>query len=114
MQSSYPQSISVSMPGQQGGSKETNNKDFLVWSLFNFLLFWNCFCLGFLALVFSIKSRDRMVFGEADRAAAYAKRAKYLNIAALVIGIVGILIFIVVIITTPTIREKLHDLFEKA
>ncbi|XP_061465870.1 dispanin subfamily A member 2b-like [Rhineura floridana] len=72
-------------------------KDFVLWSLFSFS-FLNACCLGFAALVFSIKSRDRKVIGDPEGAATYGKQAKRLNIAALILSIIYIVIVIVIVI----------------
>ncbi|XP_073460779.1 dispanin subfamily A member 2b-like [Aquarana catesbeiana] len=60
-------------------------KDHLILSLFN-AIYMNCFCLGFLALVFSIKSQDRKQQGDRHGAQSYGTTARSLNIAALVLS----------------------------
>ncbi|NXV52366.1 IFM3 protein, partial [Uria aalge] len=72
--------------------------DFVLWSFFN-AMFCNPFCLGFIALVFSIKSRDRKIAHDPDTAGSYGRTAKHLNIAALCLGTVGTIICIVVLVT---------------
>ncbi|XP_014734158.1 PREDICTED: interferon-induced transmembrane protein 2-like [Sturnus vulgaris] len=69
-------------------------RDHLVWSLFT-TLYGNFCCLGLMAFVFSVKSRDRKVLGDYSGAQSYASTAKCLNITALVINI-----FIVIIVVT--------------
>ncbi|XP_006131732.2 dispanin subfamily A member 2b-like [Pelodiscus sinensis] len=69
-------------------------RDHVLWSLFN-TLFCNVCCLGFLALVFSVKARDRKVLGDSDGAGSYGKTAKGLNIASLVLGLLVSILFIV-------------------
>ncbi|NWR96499.1 IFM1 protein, partial [Motacilla alba] len=71
-------------------------RDHLVWSLFT-TLYGNFCCLGLLAFVFSVKSRDRKVLGDYSGALSYGSTAKCLNITALVINIVIVVIVIVVI-----------------
>uniref|UniRef100_A0A8C9UCT5 Interferon induced transmembrane protein 5 n=1 Tax=Serinus canaria TaxID=9135 RepID=A0A8C9UCT5_SERCA len=71
-------------------------RDHLVWSLFT-TLYGNFCCLGLLAFVFSVKSRDRKVLGDFSGALSYGSTAKYLNITALVINIVIVVIVIVVV-----------------
>uniref|UniRef100_A0A8D2IWS4 Uncharacterized protein n=1 Tax=Varanus komodoensis TaxID=61221 RepID=A0A8D2IWS4_VARKO len=75
--------------------QETANRqpDYVVWSLFNFTAF-NCCCVGFAALIFSIKSRDCKVIGDPEGAASYGRTARFLNIAALLLGIIVFLCFI--------------------
>ncbi|XP_019375404.1 PREDICTED: dispanin subfamily A member 2b-like [Gavialis gangeticus] len=69
-------------------------RDFVLWSFFN-TVFCNPCCLGFLALVFSIKARDRKVLGDINGAHSYGKTARNLNIAIVVLSI----IFIILVIT---------------
>ncbi|NXL65764.1 IFM3 protein, partial [Chordeiles acutipennis] len=72
-------------------------KDFVLWSLFN-TMFCNPFCLGFIALVFSVKARDRKIAQDPTGASSYGKTAKHLNIAALCLGIVvGILCIVLLV-----------------
>ncbi|XP_035885828.1 interferon-induced transmembrane protein 3-like isoform X5 [Phyllostomus discolor] len=67
---------------------ETAVPDHIVWSLFN-TLFFNVCCLGFVAFAYSVKARDRKMVGDVIGAQSYASTAKSLNIAALVLGILG-------------------------
>ncbi|XP_038662059.1 dispanin subfamily A member 2b-like [Scyliorhinus canicula] len=67
-------------------------RDHLPWSIFNFYM--NVCCLGFVALVFSVKSRDRNVVGDVEGARQYASAARALNIA---IKVLAVLSFISVI-----------------
>ncbi|XP_072322199.1 dispanin subfamily A member 2b-like [Scyliorhinus torazame] len=71
-------------------------RDHLLWSIFNFF-YMNFCCLGFVALVFSVKSRDRKVVGDAEGARHYASTARALNIAATVLSILVLVILIVII-----------------
>ncbi|NWW53983.1 IFM3 protein, partial [Pedionomus torquatus] len=71
-------------------------QDFVLWSLFN-AMYCNPFCLGFIALVFSVKARDRRTANDAASATSYGRTAKRLNIAALCLGILMTIIFIVVL-----------------
>ncbi|NWQ95021.1 IFM3 protein, partial [Burhinus bistriatus] len=73
-------------------------RDFVLWSFFN-TMFCNPFCLGFIALIFSIKSRDRKIAQDPAAAGSYGRMAKHLNIAAFFLGIVGTIICIVVLVT---------------
>ncbi|NXW34603.1 IFM3 protein, partial [Phaetusa simplex] len=74
-----------------------NPQDFVLWSFFN-AMFCNPFCLGFIALVFSVKSRDRKIAHDSAAAGTYGRTAKHLNIAALSLGIVVTTICIVVLV----------------
>ncbi|NXO88694.1 IFM1 protein, partial [Certhia brachydactyla] len=71
-------------------------RDHLVWSIFT-TLYGNFCCLGLLALVFSVKSRDRKVLGDYSGARSYGSTAKYLNITAWVINIIIVIIVVTVI-----------------
>ncbi|KFQ95871.1 Interferon-induced transmembrane protein 3, partial [Nipponia nippon] len=72
-------------------------RDFVLWSFFN-AMFCNPLCLGFVALVFSIKSRDRKIARDPGAADSYGRTAKHLNIAACCLGIVGTIICIVLLV----------------
>ncbi|NXX75060.1 IFM1 protein, partial [Urocolius indicus] len=76
-------------------------RDHLVWSLCT-SLYGNICCLGFMALVFSIKSRDRKLLRDYSGALSYGSTAKYLNITALLIHIF-IVILIVALVASGTI-----------
>ncbi|NXP64485.1 IFM3 protein, partial [Chloropsis cyanopogon] len=71
-------------------------RDHLVWSLFT-TLYGNFCCLGLMAFVFSVKSRDRKVLGDYSGALSYGSTAKCLNITALVINIVIVIIVITIV-----------------
>ncbi|RLV97312.1 hypothetical protein DV515_00011999 [Chloebia gouldiae] len=68
-------------------------RDHLVWSLFT-TLYGNFCCLGLLAFVFSVKSRDRKMLRDYSGALSYGSTAKYLNITALVINILIVIIVV--------------------
>ncbi|KAM3921167.1 dispanin subfamily A member 2b-like [Leptodactylus fuscus] len=71
----------------------SRQKDYLVWSIMSLLC---CFCpLGLAALIFSIKSRNASNENDSDGAVKHSKTAFYLNIAALVMGIIMIIIIAV-------------------
>ncbi|XP_053304634.1 dispanin subfamily A member 2b-like [Spea bombifrons] len=73
-------------------------KDHLVWSIFN-TAYLNFCCLGLLALVFSVKSRDRKLVGDASGARSYGSTAKSLNIAATVFSILVVVLLIILMAT---------------
>ncbi|XP_070622391.1 interferon-induced transmembrane protein 1-like [Erythrolamprus reginae] len=102
-------------PAQRRLAGEQPN-DYLLWSLFNLLfLSFYCFCcLSFSALVCSIKARDRKVIGDPESAAAYGKKAKYLNIAACLIGIgISITCLLAIILTAEDILKLFREMREK-
>lgn len=67
-------------------------KDYVLWSLFNAML-CNFYCLGFAALAFSVKSRDRLVMKDVAAARRYGDSARRLNVATVAVGIVTIVFF---------------------
>ncbi|OCT83907.1 dispanin subfamily A member 2b isoform X4 [Xenopus laevis] len=72
-------------------------RDHLVWSIFN-TVYMNFCCLGFLALVFSVKSRDRKNVGDKQGAMSYSSTARGLNIATTILFILTFIIQIVVVL----------------
>ncbi|KAG8438133.1 hypothetical protein GDO86_008719 [Hymenochirus boettgeri] len=91
----------MSFSGQQSpstvvhiASDEPPVKDHLIWSIFN-LVHMNFCCLGLLALVFSVKSRDRKHIGDRGGAAGYGTTSRSLNIAATTLSVIFIVIFII-------------------
>ncbi|XP_042702087.1 dispanin subfamily A member 2b-like [Chrysemys picta bellii] len=82
----------------QGFPVQPPPRDFVLWSLFN-TVFCNVCCLGFLALVFSFKARDRKVLGDTDGAGSYGKTAKCLNITVLVLSLLTVVLIIVLVAT---------------
>ncbi|XP_072495679.1 dispanin subfamily A member 2b-like [Notamacropus eugenii] len=85
-------------------SYEPPANDFLVWSVFN-TLYMNFCCLGFMALVFSVKARDRKVVGDLNGARSYGSTAKCLNIFALIFSLL-IVIVLTALLATGIIALK--------
>uniref|UniRef100_A0A8C3J9M1 Uncharacterized protein n=1 Tax=Calidris pygmaea TaxID=425635 RepID=A0A8C3J9M1_9CHAR len=84
-------------------------RDHLAWSICT-TLYANVCCLGFLALVFSVKSRDRKVLRDYSAALSYGSTAKYLNLTALLLNIFLITLLIVLLATgTITMMNVLHQ-----
>ncbi|XP_069824453.1 dispanin subfamily A member 2b-like [Dendropsophus ebraccatus] len=73
-------------------------RDDLLWSIFN-TIYMNVCCLGFVALTYSVKSRDRKLFGDRTAATLYGANARKLNIAATVLTIIAIVIYIIIIVS---------------
>ncbi|XP_051477533.1 interferon-induced transmembrane protein 1-like [Apus apus] len=112
----YPQPISINMQqpyGRNGaGAPMTsfgptvttfiqpepvpNPQDFVLWSFFN-TMFCNPFCLGFIALVFSVKARDKKIARDPEGAKSFGIVAKNLNIAAVCLGTLSFILAIVVL-----------------
>nr|XP_020664235.1 dispanin subfamily A member 2b-like [Pogona vitticeps] len=80
-------------------------RDYVVWSLLSTFYMNFCF-LGFAALVFSIKSRDCKVMGDPEGASRNGIRAKYLNLAALTMGIVFLIVSITMIATGVSLLHR--------
>ncbi|XP_015269411.1 PREDICTED: dispanin subfamily A member 2b-like [Gekko japonicus] len=95
----YPVAATAAFPARQP-------RDYVTWSLFNFA-FLNACCLGFMALVFSFKARDRKVVGDVEGAASYGHTAKSLNIAALLLSILFVVLFIVLLATGVIAMQQL-------
>ncbi|NWR56478.1 IFM1 protein, partial [Bucorvus abyssinicus] len=73
-------------------------------------LYGNICCLGFLALVFSVKSRDRKVLRDYSGALSYGSTAKYLNITALLLNIFFTVVIIALIASgTITLVNLYHQ-----
>lgn len=73
-----PGSTVINMHGS-GGKKPP--RDYLIWSLCN-TLYVNFCCLGFMALVYSIKARDQKTQGNLQLAQECSDKAKWYNILA--------------------------------
>ncbi|KAM8939196.1 dispanin subfamily A member 2b-like [Pelodytes ibericus] len=73
---------------------ETVVKDHLVWSIFN-TAYLNFCCLGLIALVFSVKSRDRKLFGDLSGAKSYGSTAFSLNLAATIFCVLMVIVTII-------------------
>ncbi|XP_028723774.1 interferon-induced transmembrane protein 2-like [Peromyscus leucopus] len=69
--------------------------DYVTWSTFN-TVFLNSCCLGFIAYIFPVKSRDRKMVGDLTGAQTYATTAKGLNISAVVVSIITLILIILV------------------
>ncbi|XP_068115548.1 interferon-induced transmembrane protein 5-like [Hyperolius riggenbachi] len=59
----------------------TTPRDHLLWSLCN-TVYLNLFCLGFMALIYSVKARDQKVQGDERAARLYGQKARCYNILA--------------------------------
>uniref|UniRef100_A0A8C5S491 Interferon-induced transmembrane protein 3 n=1 Tax=Laticauda laticaudata TaxID=8630 RepID=A0A8C5S491_LATLA len=82
----------------------TPPSDHIIWSLCT-TLYFNVFCLGFLALLFSVKARDHKVIGDYNSAASYGSTAKCLNLIALLLNILVVVAVIVIIVEmVPSIQ----------
>ncbi|XP_053837086.1 interferon-induced transmembrane protein 5-like [Vidua macroura] len=96
----------VSIPLQSSGwgaaapgpRSDPQPRDYVLWSVFNVLL-WCALgglgCFGFPALVYSIKARDCKLVGDLEGARRHSDRAKVINIVCSVVVAVTLVIFII-------------------
>ncbi|KAG3284282.1 interferon-induced transmembrane protein 5 [Ictidomys tridecemlineatus] len=108
MDTSYPrEGPRASTPRQVDGAAHTAlvlgppsppPRDHLIWSAFS-TLYLNLCCLGFLALVHSIKARDQKVAGDLEAARRYGSRAKCYNILAAMWTLVPPLLLLGLVVT---------------
>ncbi|XP_003206166.1 dispanin subfamily A member 2b-like [Meleagris gallopavo] len=87
-------------------------RDHLAWSLCT-TLYANVCCLGFLALVFSVKSRDRKVLGDYSGALSYGSTAKYLNITAHLINVFLIILFIALVASGTIVVANIFNRYQQ-
>ncbi|KAJ8252518.1 hypothetical protein COCON_G00218300 [Conger conger] len=88
-------------------------RDHVLWSLFN-LFYMNAFCLGFVALYFSIKSRDRKVVGDMEGAREYGSTARCLNIVALCLSLLFFLIIIIMLaVSAYALKQTVSDMLNR-
>uniref|UniRef100_A0A8C5PDS7 Interferon induced transmembrane protein 5 n=1 Tax=Leptobrachium leishanense TaxID=445787 RepID=A0A8C5PDS7_9ANUR len=73
-------------------------RDHLLWSLCN-TLYLNLFCLGFMALIYSVKARDQKVQGDEQAAQRYGRKARCYNILATVWNVTLPLLLLALVIT---------------
>ncbi|XP_078537404.1 dispanin subfamily A member 2b-like [Lissotriton helveticus] len=98
----HPQGSSVNSTVVNVTTYHNPPRDHLIWSIFN-TIYMNFCCLGFMALVFSVKTRDRKVVGDMNGARSYSSTAKGLNIAALVLTPLLIIVLIIALVATGVI-----------
>ncbi|NXU76282.1 IFM5 protein, partial [Oreotrochilus melanogaster] len=81
-------------------------RDHLVWSIFN-TLYMNFCCLGFVALAFSVKARDRKVCGDVEAAQRFSSKARCYNALATAGSLVLPLLLAALLITGVIHLSKL-------
>uniref|UniRef100_A0A3P9P911 Uncharacterized protein n=1 Tax=Poecilia reticulata TaxID=8081 RepID=A0A3P9P911_POERE len=81
--------------------------DYLVWSLWNFV-YGNFFCLGLVALSYSVKARDRKMVGDQDGARRHAYTAHVLNVFVTSLAILLSIAALIVVIYTSFITNIKH------
>ncbi|XP_014734157.1 PREDICTED: interferon-induced transmembrane protein 5-like [Sturnus vulgaris] len=111
-----PRQADVSIPLQSSGwgaaapgpRSDPQPRDYVLWSVFNVLL-WCALgglgCLGFPALVYSIKARDCKLVGDLEGARRHSDRARVANIiCSVVVAVVGLIFIIITAIFISTLR----------
>ncbi|XP_064309242.1 interferon-induced transmembrane protein 5-like [Phalacrocorax carbo] len=81
-------------------------RDHLVWSVFN-TIYMNFCCLGFVALAFSVKARDRKVAGDVEAARRFSSKARCYNALATAGSVVLPLLLAALVITGVIHLSKL-------
>ncbi|XP_072495687.1 interferon-induced transmembrane protein 3-like [Notamacropus eugenii] len=87
--------IAMQSEGPEKGLRANPPRDYLLFSLFNILVLGNPCCLSFMALVYSVKSRDRKLTGDMNGALNYANTSKQLNIGAIILNVFLLIVFII-------------------
>ncbi|NWI68149.1 IFM1 protein, partial [Todus mexicanus] len=83
-------------------------RDHLAWSLCT-MLYGNICCLGLMALIFSVKARDRKVLRDYSGALSYGSTSKYLNITALLLNIFLVILFIALLATGTIVVANMFN-----
>ncbi|XP_068117721.1 dispanin subfamily A member 2b-like [Hyperolius riggenbachi] len=73
-------------------------KDYVLWSIFS-AIYLNICCLGFAALVHSVKARDRKMVGDRNGATTYGSTARKLNIIATSVAVCWFILIIILMAT---------------
>ncbi|NXE29309.1 IFM5 protein, partial [Ardeotis kori] len=81
-------------------------RDHLVWSIFN-TIYMNFCCLGFVALAFSVKARDRKVAGDVEAARRFSSKARCYNALATAASVVLPLLLAALVVTGVIHLSKL-------
>ncbi|XP_034343792.1 interferon-induced transmembrane protein 5 [Arvicanthis niloticus] len=80
------------------GTSGPTPRDHMLWSVFS-TLYLNLCCLGFLALVHSVKARDQKLAGDLEAARQYGSKAKCYNILAAMWTLVPPLLLLGLVVT---------------
>ncbi|NXW58243.1 IFM5 protein, partial [Eurystomus gularis] len=103
MDTSYPREDYLPSPSHKREPSTTIRvspppRDHLIWSIFN-TIYMNFCCLGFVALAFSVKARDRKVAGDVEAARRLSSKARCYNALATAGSVVLPLLLIALVIT---------------
>ncbi|NXC77100.1 IFM5 protein, partial [Anhinga anhinga] len=112
MDTSYPREDYLPAPSHKREPSPTAlgtsalPRDHLVWSVFN-TIYMNFCCLGFVALAFSVKARDRKVAGDVEAARRFSSKARCYNALATAGSVVLPLLLAALVITGVIHLSKL-------
>ncbi|KAM6394441.1 interferon-induced transmembrane protein 5-like [Pluvialis apricaria] len=111
MDTSYPREDYLPAPSHKREPSPTvlispPPRDHLIWSIFN-TIYMNFCCLGFVALAFSVKARDRKVAGDVEAARRFSSKARCYNVLATAGSVVLPLLLAALIITGVIHLSKL-------
>ncbi|NWR79835.1 IFM5 protein, partial [Centropus unirufus] len=114
MDTSYPREDYLPAPAHKRESPPTPSaspspRDHLIWSIFN-TIYMNFCCLGFVALAFSVKARDRRAAGDVEAARRLGSRARCCNALATAGSVLLPLLLAALLVTGVLHLSKLaHD-----
>ncbi|XP_068004593.1 interferon-induced transmembrane protein 5-like [Melanerpes formicivorus] len=106
MDTSYPREEHPPSKRQPSAPGSPLPRDHLLWSLFN-TLYMNFCCLGFVALAFSVKARDRKVSGDVEAARQLSSKARCYNALATAGSVVLPLLLAALVVTGAIHLSKL-------
>ncbi|XP_021024750.1 interferon-induced transmembrane protein 5 [Mus caroli] len=88
------------------GTPGPTPRDHMLWSVFS-TMYLNLCCLGFLALVHSVKARDQKMAGNLEAARQFGSKAKCYNILAAMWTLVPPLLLLGLVVTGALHLSKL-------
>ncbi|NWZ41941.1 IFM5 protein, partial [Brachypodius atriceps] len=103
MDTSYPREEQLS---KRRWPPAREPRDHLVWAIFN-TLYMNICCLGFVALAFAVKARDRKVSGDVEAARHFSSKARCYNTLATAGSVLLPLVLFALIVTGVVHLSKL-------
>ncbi|NXK13416.1 IFM5 protein, partial [Herpetotheres cachinnans] len=111
MDTSYPREDYLPTPSHKREPSPTAlasplPRDHLVWSIFN-TIYMNFCCLGFVALAFSVKARDRKAAGDVEAAQRFSSKARCYNALAMTGSVVLPLLLAALVVTGVIHLSKL-------
>ncbi|XP_072194968.1 interferon-induced transmembrane protein 5-like [Excalfactoria chinensis] len=111
MDTSYPREDYLPMTSHKRDSSPTTVtsaplRDHLIWSIFN-TIYMNFCCLGFVALAFSVKARDRKVAGDVEAARNFSSKARCYNALATAGSVLLPILLVALVVTGALHLSKL-------